>query len=45
MSFYVAPSQQRTLRACMVCSLVQLHSVRPAEQLLPTYIPQKKYLN
>ncbi|GAT30519.1 transcriptional elongation protein Spt4 [Aspergillus luchuensis] len=26
MSFYVAPSQQRTLRACMVCSLVQLHS-------------------
>ncbi|KAF7119010.1 hypothetical protein CNMCM5793_008650 [Aspergillus hiratsukae] len=25
-SFYVAPSQQRTLRACMVCSLVQLHS-------------------
>lgn len=28
MSFYVPPSQQRTLRACMVCSLVQLHSVR-----------------
>lgn len=27
MSFYVPPSQQRTLRACMVCSLVQLHSV------------------
>ncbi|KAG2412772.1 hypothetical protein HFD88_010329 [Aspergillus terreus] len=26
MSFYVPPSQQRTLRACMVCSLVQLHS-------------------
>lgn len=28
MSYYVAPSQQRTLRACMVCSLVQLHNVR-----------------
>ena len=27
MSYYVPPSQQRTLRACMVCSLVQLHSV------------------
>lgn len=26
MSFYVAPGQQRTLRACMVCSLVQLHN-------------------
>ncbi|KAL1851166.1 transcription elongation factor spt4 [Paecilomyces lecythidis] len=26
MSFYVAPGQQRTLRACMVCSLVQLQS-------------------
>ncbi|KAK9619741.1 transcription elongation factor spt4, variant 2 [Aspergillus fumigatus] len=25
-SYYVTPSQQRTLRACMVCSLVQLHS-------------------
>lgn len=27
MSFYVPPGQQRTLRACMVCSLVQLHNV------------------
>ncbi|PLB43179.1 putative transcriptional elongation protein Spt4 [Aspergillus steynii IBT 23096] len=30
MSYYVAPSQQRTLRACMVCSLVQLHNRRLA---------------
>ncbi|KAK2765979.1 transcription elongation factor spt4 [Arachnomyces sp. PD_36] len=26
MSFYVPPGQQRSLRACMVCSIVQLHS-------------------
>ncbi|WEW56582.1 transcription elongation factor spt4 [Emydomyces testavorans] len=26
MSFYVSSGQQRTLRACMVCSIVQLHS-------------------
>ncbi|EPS34338.1 Transcription elongation factor spt4 [Penicillium oxalicum] len=26
MSFYSAPSQQRNLRACMVCSVVQLHT-------------------
>lgn len=37
-SYYVTPSQQRTLRACMVCSLVQLHSVRPlAPTLYHTY--------
>jgi hypothetical protein len=28
MSFYAPPNQQRTLRACMVCSVVQLHNVR-----------------
>jgi hypothetical protein len=27
MSFYAAPNQQRTLRACMVCSVVQIHNV------------------
>lgn len=27
MTFYVAPNQQRHLRACMVCSVVQLHNV------------------
>ena len=27
MSFFVGSNQQRTLRACMVCSVVQLHSV------------------
>lgn len=27
MSFYVPPSQMRSLRACMVCSIIQLHSV------------------
>ncbi|OJJ87313.1 transcription elongation factor SPT4 [Aspergillus glaucus CBS 516.65] len=26
MTYYVPPGQQRTLRACMVCSLVQLHN-------------------
>ncbi|KAJ6097411.1 hypothetical protein N7499_001785 [Penicillium canescens] len=26
MSFYAAPNQQRTLRACMVCSVVQIHN-------------------
>ncbi|RMJ28369.1 transcription elongation factor SPT4 [Aspergillus sp. HF37] len=26
MTYYVPPNQQRTLRACMVCSLVQLHN-------------------
>ncbi|KAL1957670.1 hypothetical protein VTO42DRAFT_5647 [Malbranchea cinnamomea] len=25
-TFYVSPAQQRTLRACMVCSIVQLQS-------------------
>jgi len=34
MSFYVAPGQQRTLRACMVCSLVQLQSVSVPRPLL-----------
>ena len=34
MSFYAPPNQQRTLRACMVCSIVQLHNVRDAP-LLP----------
>lgn len=28
-SFYVPTGQQRSLRACMVCSIVQVHSVRP----------------
>ncbi|CEJ60545.1 Transcription elongation factor spt4 [Penicillium cataractarum] len=26
MSFYTPPNQQRSLRACMVCSVVQLHT-------------------
>ena len=34
MSYYVPPGQQRTLRACMVCSLVQLHSVSLLDCLL-----------
>ncbi|GAD91926.1 transcriptional elongation protein Spt4, putative [Paecilomyces variotii No. 5] len=33
MSFYVAPGQQRTLRACMVCSLVQLQG--PSSTMIP----------
>jgi hypothetical protein len=28
MSFYTPPAQQRSLRACMVCAVVQLHNVR-----------------
>lgn len=27
MSFYTPPAQQRSLRACMVCAVVQLHNV------------------
>jgi hypothetical protein len=26
---YTTPGQARSLRACMVCSIVQLYSVRP----------------
>lgn len=38
MTYYVPPGQQRTLRACMVCSLVQLHNVRftPIPQIYPS---------
>lgn len=33
MSFYTPPNQQRALRACMVCSVVQIHNVRATPHL------------
>ncbi|EKV12863.1 hypothetical protein PDIG_30900 [Penicillium digitatum PHI26] len=33
MSFYAPPNQQRALRACMVCSVVQIHTVRASPPL------------
>jgi hypothetical protein len=45
MSFYTPPNQQRSLRACMVCSVVQLHNVRklPVPRYLPTPGSQVSY--
>lgn len=40
MSNFVAPGQQRYLRACMVCSIVQTYAVRRTLSARPFYKSQ-----
>jgi len=38
MSFFAPPNQQRSLRACMVCSVVQSHTVSALFSFLASVI-------